>query len=206
MSLSINEIARSATQAASVASTAVQVSDRTNLSVGRLGEAGADIGKVVKVIRGIAQQTNLLALNATIEAARAGEAGKGFAVVAHEVKELAKATAGATEEIGRKIEAIQAGTRDAVGAIREIGGIVGDIHQIQTSIAGSVEEQTATTTEMRRNIGAAATSTGAIAETVQGLARAASETRASIRDSQRAVDDLARLAGQLQAMVERFQC
>ena len=86
----------------------------------KLGESSAEIGNVVKVITSIAEQTNLLALNATIEAARAGEAGKGFAVVANEVKELAQETAKATEDIARRVLAIQGDTTAAVAAIEEI--------------------------------------------------------------------------------------
>jgi methyl-accepting chemotaxis protein len=115
---------------------------------------------VIKVITSIAQQTNLLALNATIEAARAGEAGKGFAVVANEVKELAKETAKATEDISQKIEAIQSDTRSAVQAIAEISSIISKINDYQNTIASAVEEQTATTNEIARNVTEAAKGIG----------------------------------------------
>jgi methyl-accepting chemotaxis protein len=122
MSASIKEIAKNASDAARVAPTRSRSRRRHNATVAKLGESSAEIGKVIKVITSIAQQTNLLALNATIEAARAGEAGKGFAVVANEVKELAKETAKATEDISQKIEAIQTDTKGAVDAIAEISG------------------------------------------------------------------------------------
>ena len=206
MGASIREIARNAADAARVARQAVQVADRTKTTVARLGESSTEIGKVVKVITAIAQQTNLLALNATIEAARAGDAGKGFAVVANEVKELAKGTAKATEEIGRKIEIIQGDTRDAVGEIHEIAGIIEQISGIQTTIAGAVEEQTATTNEMSRTVSEAARSAGAIAENMVGVAEAADATTASVAECQDAADQLARLSEQLHALVGRFRC
>ncbi len=133
-----------------------QIAETTNETIAKLGQSSAEIGKVIKVITSIAQQTNLLALNATIEAARAGEAGKGFAVVANEVKELAKQTAKATEDISRKIEAIQADTKGAVDAIGQIGRIIMQINDIQNTIASAVEEQTATTNEISRNVAEAA--------------------------------------------------
>src|SRR5439155_3863762 len=135
MGASIREIAKNAGEAARVADASVAVARSTGGTVTRLGESSAEIGKVIKVISGIAEQTNLLALNATIEAARAGEAGKGFAVVAHEVKELAKETALATEEIGRKIEAIQVDTRGAVEAIGQISAVITQINDISNTIA-----------------------------------------------------------------------
>ena len=152
MGASIKEIAKNANEAARVATSAVKVAEKTNATVSKLGESSAEIGNVIKVITSIAQQTNLLALNATIEAARAGEAGKGFAVVANEVKELAKQTAKATEDIGRKIDAIQTDTKGAVDAIAQIGTIIGQINDIQSTIASAVEQQTATTAEISRNV------------------------------------------------------
>ena len=205
MSASIREIAKNAAEAALVAAHAVGVAERTNGTVGKLGESSAEIGKVIKVITSIAEQTNLLALNATIEAARAGEAGKGFAVVANEVKELARETARATEEIGRKIEAIQGDTAEAVGAIREIGEIIGQISGIQTTIAGAVEEQTATTNEMSRNVSEAARGAQEIAHNIQGVARTAQETARGVEESHGAASDLTRAASELQILVAQFR-
>ncbi|HWA57165.1 MAG TPA: methyl-accepting chemotaxis protein [Gemmatimonadales bacterium] len=205
MSASIREIAQNATEAARVAAEAVQAAERTNATVGQLGSSSSEIGKVIKVITSIAQQTNLLALNATIEAARAGEAGKGFAVVANEVKDLAKETARATEEIGSKIEAIQGDTQRAVGAIREIGQIISRISSIQTSIASAVEEQTATTNEMARSVAEAARGASEIADNVQGLARATQGTLSGADQSRAAADALAEAAREMQALVAQFR-
>jgi len=145
MGASIREIAQNANEAAKVAAEAVQIAESTNTTIAQLGESSTEIGNVIKVITSIAEQTNLLALNATIEAARAGEAGKGFAVVANEVKDLAQETAKATEDISRRIEAIQEDTAGAVKAISQISSVVAKINDYQTTIAAAVEEPTATT-------------------------------------------------------------
>jgi PAS domain-containing protein len=201
MMASIGEISKSASEASQVATAAVDVARNTNAKVTALGESSAEIGKVIKVITSIARQTNLLALNATIEAARAGEAGKGFAVVANEVKELAKETAKATEHIGRKIEAIQTDTRVAVDAIHEIGSVIGQIHEIQNTIASAVEEQTATTNEIGRNVAEAARSSVEIATNISGVATAAADTSRGAGDTARAADELSRLAAELRSIV-----
>jgi methyl-accepting chemotaxis protein len=205
MGASIREIARSATEAARVATAAVQVADNTNAIVAQLGASSTEIGNVIKVITSIAEQTNLLALNATIEAARAGEAGKGFAVVATEVKELAKQTAKATEDISHKIEAIQGDTRGAVEAIAQIGKIINQINDIQNTIASAVEEQTATTGEISRNVAEAARGSQAIAQNVSGVAQAARSTTAGAGNTQSSADQLAKIALDLQKLVSRFK-
>ena len=175
MSASIKEIAKNAHESAKVATSAVKAAEDTNQIVNKLGDSSNEIGQVIKVITSIAQQTNLLALNATIEAARAGEAGKGFAVVANEVKELAKQTAKATEDISRKIEAIQGDTKNAVGAIGQISEVIKQVNDISNTIAAAVEEQNATTNEMARNVGEAAKGSGEITKNIGGVAEAAQE-------------------------------
>ena len=205
MSASIKEIAKNANEAARVATSAVKVAEATNQTVAKLGESSAEIGKVIKVITSIAQQTNLLALNATIEAARAGEAGKGFAVVANEVKELAKETAKATEDISQKIEAIQTDTKGAVEAIGQISQIIDTINDISNTIASAVEEQTATTNEIGRNVAEAAKGSSEIAQNITGVAQAAKSTSDGAADSQTAAGQLAKMAADLQGLVGRFK-
>jgi methyl-accepting chemotaxis protein len=201
MTATIKEISKNVQEATRVTAQAVQISEGTNRTIGKLGESSAEIGKVIKVITSIAQQTNLLALNATIEAARAGEAGKGFAVVANEVKELAKETAKATEEIGRKIEAIQADTQGAVTAIGEIGAVIGQINEIATTIAGAVEEQAATTTEISRSVAEAARGTGEVVGNIAGVETASRNTTEGAANVLAASQSLAKMAAELDGMV-----
>ncbi|MCM3516599.1 methyl-accepting chemotaxis protein [Nocardioides sp. P86] len=205
MTASIREIAQNATEAATVATGAVTVASSAQGTVASLGESSAEIGQVIKVITSIAQQTNLLALNATIEAARAGDAGKGFAVVANEVKELAKETARATEDIGRKIEAIQGDTTGAVTAIAEISEVIGRINDIQTTIASAVEEQTATTNEIARSVTEAAGGANGIADDIAQVASAADDTRHGAHNTLESATALATMATELKALVARFQ-
>jgi methyl-accepting chemotaxis protein len=204
MQASIREISANANSSARVARNAVSVASTTNETVKKLGESSQEIGNVIKVITSIAQQTNLLALNATIEAARAGEAGKGFAVVANEVKELAKQTARATEDISRKIESIQGDTKGAVKAIEEIGTIINQINDISNSIASAVEEQTVTTNEIGRSVAEAAAGVGDIAKNIGGVASAAKDTTRGANDTRKASQELSQMAARLQQAVSKF--
>ena len=205
MSASIKEIAKNAHESAKVATSAVRVADETNQIVAKLGDSSTEIGQVIKVITSIAQQTNLLALNATIEAARAGEAGKGFAVVANEVKELAKQTAKATEDISRKIEAIQGDTKSAVAAIGQIGEVIKQVNDISNTIATAVEEQNATTNEMARNVSEAARGSSEITKNISGVAQAAQSTAHGAGDSSKAAGSLAEMSTKLRELVAQFR-
>ena len=204
MSASIREIARSASESAHIASQAVKLAETTNATVGKLGTSAIDIGKVIKVVAAIAQQTNLLALNATIEAARAGDAGKGFAVVANEVKELAKETARATDDIGRSIESIQTDIEAAVEAIGHITLIIGQVNDISSTIASAVEEQSATTAEMGRSVAESAEGSGEIARNIATVAHAAHGTASGASQTMSAATDLARMAADLKHLIARF--
>jgi len=205
MGVSIKDIAKNATQAAKVATSAVKVAETATATVSKLGDSSSEIGQVIKVITSIAQQTNLLALNATIEAARAGEAGKGFAVVANEVKELAKETAKATEDISGKIDAIQTDTKAAVEAIASISAVINQINDISSTIATAVEEQNATTNEMSRNVGEAAQGSGEITSNIAGMAEAAESTSRGSANTQKAAEEMVQMATQLRGLVEQFK-
>ncbi|MGA7398880.1 MAG: methyl-accepting chemotaxis protein [Candidatus Sulfotelmatobacter sp.] len=205
MGASIKEIAKNASEAAKIATSAVKVAENTTATVSKLGDSSTEIGQVIKVITSIAQQTNLLALNATIEAARAGEAGKGFAVVANEVKELAKETAKATEDISRKIEAIQTDTKAAVDAIASISEVINQVNGISNTIATAVEEQNATTNEMARNVSEAAHGSGEITNNIAGVAQAAESTSHGASDTQKAAQQLVQTSAELRRLIEQFK-
>ncbi|MCL2849301.1 MAG: methyl-accepting chemotaxis protein [Micrococcales bacterium] len=189
MGASIAEIAGNASSAARIAAEATEVVLATNEQVARLGASSQEIGTVLRTITSIAEQTNLLALNATIEAARAGDAGKGFAVVAGEVKDLARATSKATEEIAHRIETIQSDTGRAVEAIGQISAIIEQIDDYSVMIAAAVEEQTITTAQMSRNVGEAATGACQIVGSVTTVAQiAAASTTAAAQVASTAQD------------------
>lgn len=156
LSSSIGEIARSATLAADTTSRGVDDADRTTEQVLGLDEASSAIGEVVRTITTIAQQTNILALNATIEAARAGEAGRGFAVVAGEVKQLARDTSAATEDIGRRIDVVRSSVSEVAASIEGIASLLREVNEIQSTVAATVEQQRAATDQLARSVGDAA--------------------------------------------------
>ncbi|MFF5081529.1 methyl-accepting chemotaxis protein [Actinoplanes sp. NPDC000266] len=205
MGAAIREISQNAAEAAQVANEAVGLAATTSGRMNQLGESSSEIGDVIKVITSIAEQTNLLALNATIEAARAGEMGKGFAVVASEVKDLAQETARATDDISRRVEAIQTDADGAVTAIEEITRVIARISDFQTTIASAVEEQTATTAEMNRSVGEAATGSNEIAQNITGVAEAARLTTEGVQQSQQATNELARMSAELTSLVSTFR-
>ncbi|MFT7623570.1 MAG: methyl-accepting chemotaxis protein [Myxococcota bacterium] len=201
MAASVTEIAGNAARAARVSADAVRAAETTNATIAKLGESSTEIGQVIKQITCIAQQTNLLALNATIEAARAGEAGRGFAVVANEVKELARETARATEDISEKIATIQSDTGHAVKAIGEISELIDEISGIANSIAGAVEEQTVTTREISQNLSEAARGSSSIAEAIGRLTDTAQESKAGADTTLVSAESLDGLSERLQTLI-----
>lgn len=205
MSASIREISLSTVQASTVANKAVDVAKSTNETMSKLGKSTMEIGNVLKVISSIAEQTNLLALNATIEAARAGELGKGFAVVANEVKELARQTAKATEEIGGSISVMQADAKGALASIEEITAIINKMNEISGIIASAVEEQAATTAEINRNVSEAATGSTEIARNIKSVADAAKSTTEGASSTQQAASDLSKIAVDLEGAVVKLK-
>jgi methyl-accepting chemotaxis protein len=205
MNTTIKEVADRAAEAARVADNAVELSSEANKIISNLGNSSREISKVIKVITSIAEQTNLLALNATIEAARAGEAGKGFAVVANEVKELAKETAKATEDITQKIEQIQIDSANSVNSIQSVAEIINKINEIANTIASAVEEQATTASDISRNVAEAAGGADSIVENIAQVSRAAGDTAAGASTSKERAESLTELAQELTLLVQQFK-
>jgi len=219
MTASISEITKSAEQASTVAGSAAQLAHASNDNIGQLGTAADEIGKVIETIQDIAEQTNLLALNATIEAARAGDAGKGFAVVATEVKELARQTADATEDIRMRIEGIQSSTGEAVESIGQISDVIQQVSDVSKTIASAVEEQSITTKEIARSVtqtsdaamvvstgvAESASATHEIARNITNVDQAARQTAQGASQTQTASVGLAKVAEELRSLVGQFK-
>ncbi|MFL9828181.1 methyl-accepting chemotaxis protein [Rhodoplanes sp. SY1] len=204
MTASVHEISRQVQESSRIAAEAVRQAEKTDSRILELSQAAQRIGDVVKLITAIAEQTNLLALNATIEAARAGEAGKGFAVVAQEVKALAAQTAKATGDIASQITGMQAATSESVTAIKEIGGTIGRIAEIASSIAAAIEEQGAATSEIARNVQQAARGTEEVARNIGNVEVGAGETGSASAQVLSAAQSLAGESNRLKAEVARF--
>jgi methyl-accepting chemotaxis protein len=219
MTATINEIANNTEKARNITINAVSQTDNASKQVGQLGQAAQEIGKVIETITDISEQVNLLALNATIEAARAGDAGKGFAVVANEIKELARQTADATDEIKTRVDGIQSNTTGTVTEIGNISKVVKDVNEIVSTIATAIEEQSATTREISNNVAQASKGVGEVSNNIVQNTTVVSSIAADIEDVTSATSDisnssshlsnssnkLSELANQLDGMVKRFK-
>jgi methyl-accepting chemotaxis protein len=204
LSASVQEIGRQVRQSANAVEQTGQRTDKSITEIESLAAATQRIDGVLQLIQAIAEQTNLLALNATIEAARAGDAGRGFAVVAHEVKALAGQTAKATEEIGQNVGMIQSSTRNAVDAVREIGGAVREINDITSAIAGAVGQQDAATREISANAQSAAEGNETLVTNIASLRDAIGETNTAASSVLTASSELTATAETLSREVEKF--
>ena len=218
MSSTIGEVAKNTAQAKEITDRAVTQAQSASQKIDALGQAASEIGKVTETINAISSQTNLLALNATIEAARAGEAGKGFTVVANEIKELARQTAGATNEIAEKIQDIQNSTSDSVAEINQISKISQEIDNIVTSIAAAIEEQSVTTRDIAESAGQAAQGltdvnanvahnsevVNSIAEEIVAVDQAASTVNSASKKVQKSATEMSSSASNLQAQLAKF--
>ncbi len=219
MSSSIQEVARNCTQESEIARKADAQARQTRELMGKLEESARQIGKIVELINQIAEQTNLLALNATIEAASAGEAGRGFAVVANEVKELARQSAAATQDIRLQVSLIQENTSNSMEAIDDVAKVIEQVSQISSSIAAAVEEQSATTSEIVRSLHNVTSSTKNLSENVKNASAGADEVSRNIHGVSQAASDAAKgasrisksagelshLAGSLGQLVNKFK-
>jgi methyl-accepting chemotaxis protein len=219
LTASIGEIAKTAEEAARIADTATERTNSSSETIGQLGVAAEEIGKVIEVIQDIAEQTNLLALNATIEAARAGEAGKGFAVVATEVKELARQTAGATEDIRNRIQRIQNTSGDAVRSISEVGEAIRQVNHTSSTIASAVEEQSVITKQIAARVSQTAAAVGTVstgviesatacdevARNIAGVDQSSKQTAVGAAQTHTVATELSKLSEELRNMVGHFQ-
>ena len=205
MASSIREISRQTTSATATTGEATRNAASTAAAVARLSEASREVGDIVQLITNIAEQTNLLALNATIEAARAGEAGKGFAVVATEVKDLAQETAQATADITAKISAIQEMTSGTADAIAAITTVIEQIDDGQRTIATAIDEQSATTDLMSRNVGEVSSAAAEIRGTVSNITRSTDATAEGANTTRGSAELVSSAAGEIQTLISRFR-
>jgi methyl-accepting chemotaxis protein len=204
-SIASQEIASNVTKAASISNDAKSKMDKSSHFVQQLGLKSSEIGKAIKLIVDISEQTNLLALNATIEAARAGEAGKGFAVVANEVKELAKQTANAADEITVMVQTIQNESNTATEAINEVQVIIDQLNDIDNSIASAVEEQSVTVNELTQNISSVADGIKDVANIVNNLADVVEDTSNDANSNMENSKKLDQISNTLKENIQKFK-
>ncbi|MFC1883735.1 methyl-accepting chemotaxis protein [Thermodesulfobacteriota bacterium] len=197
MTATISEIARSSDKARSITGEAVSQAEDASKKIGELGRDAQEIDKVTETITDISEQTNLLALNATIEAARAGEAGKGFAVVANEIKELARQTADATQDIKSKIKSIQNSTSGSVTQVDEISRVINEVNEIVSSIANAVDEQSATTIEISGNVSQASKGIQEVSENMSQSSIAAADITSEISDVSKSSSEMSNTSSQV---------
>lgn len=202
--ISVQDIYDNTSDAAEVAAQGVKLLEQTDSAFERLKASSEQIDDVIKLITTIAAQTNLLALNATIEAAKAGAAGRGFAVVAREVKDLANASGAAAEKVAGQIQTIQRDTTGAAEALAQIRDVISKIDAAQSSIASAVQQQSQTTSYITMNMSEAASASGRIVESIGTVGEAAAHTKERASASLEAAHDLARLASELQGLLEHF--
>ncbi|MFN3347465.1 methyl-accepting chemotaxis protein [Pseudorhodoplanes sp.] len=204
LAVTVTEVEANATQSLHLASTAVEEAARASATIDELAAVADEIGKVTELISAIASQTNLLALNATIEAARAGEAGRGFAVVAQEVKALAAQTASATQDIARRIAAIQEATGRSVAAIQTIDGVIRELDASHTRIASAVQQQAIATREIAGNVNTATLGVGRLAQSVSEIEAVMSQSAIAIAQFSQAAGEVTRQAGTIRERVKDF--
>ena len=191
---SLQDVARDARQGSEMTQKARDMAAEANRAMRQLDQAASEITKVTEVIKSIALQTNLLALNATIEATSAGEAGKGFAVVAAEVKELAGQSGQSAEEIARKIESVQSGTREAVKVIEDVARFICDVNVSAARIHEAVDVQTRTAHQIATDIAGARNGVADIARSIAEVAKGANDVSGNTAEVSQAATDVSRNA------------
>lgn len=219
MSASLNEVAQNCAKESEIAAKANNEAESARKVMSELGTSAREISKIVEIINNIAAQTNLLALNATIEAASAGDAGKGFAVVANEVKELARQSAQATEQISRQIEQMQRSTETSIRTIESITAIIEEVNHIAVAIAAAVEQQSVTTNEISKslsnvsgsvnhlaiNIQHSASGANEVSENIQEVSQSAQQSAEGVNHTSMAATELTQIAERLRDLVSQFK-
>ncbi|WP_248927019.1 methyl-accepting chemotaxis protein [Paenibacillus hamazuiensis] len=189
--MSLNEVSHNCERSLHITDNAERRAIETKNIIEKLNRSSKQIGKIVNVIHEIAEQTNMLALNAAIEAAGAGEAGKGFAVVANEVKELAKQTAEATDEISQQIEDMQQNMGDAVQAVDTIADVVIEITSISNNIAAAVTQQSSAANEISAAVAAAAAEVNLISREISDIAANSLQVSVVVSESSSGIQEMA---------------